>query len=90
MNTLTARGGALVVGSPEEITQKILDLRDVLGVDRFFGQVDFGGMPQAMVEASIERFATEVAPAVRRTGAGQATKPPKQHPSSTRASKDTQ
>lgn len=65
MDALTERGGALMVGGPEELTQKTLDLRDVLGVDRFFAQVDFGGMPRAMVEASIERLATQVAPAVR-------------------------
>ena len=65
MDALSARGGALMVGGPEELAEKIADLHTILGVDRFMGQVDFGGMPRAMVEDSIVRFATEIAPAVR-------------------------
>jgi alkanesulfonate monooxygenase SsuD/methylene tetrahydromethanopterin reductase-like flavin-dependent oxidoreductase (luciferase family) len=65
MDALSARGGALMVGGPEELAEKILDLQTVLGVDRFVGQVDFGGMPRAMVEDSLTRLATEIAPAVR-------------------------
>ncbi|WP_329204135.1 hypothetical protein OG257_01235 [Streptomyces sp. NBC_00683] len=30
------------------------------------GQIDFGGMPPAMVNTSIELLATEVAPAIRK------------------------
>jgi len=67
MDGLAERGGALMVGAPEELAQKVLDLRDVLGVDRFLAQVDFGGMPRSMVEASIERLATQIAPIVRTT-----------------------
>lgn len=37
----------------------------VQGIDRFFGQVDSGGLPRAVVEESITRLATEIAPAVR-------------------------
>jgi alkanesulfonate monooxygenase SsuD/methylene tetrahydromethanopterin reductase-like flavin-dependent oxidoreductase (luciferase family) len=46
--------GALMVGSPQEIIDKILAERDVFGIDRYMGQVDFGGMPAGMVHDSIE------------------------------------
>ncbi|MEU6379351.1 LLM class flavin-dependent oxidoreductase [Streptomyces sp. NPDC046909] len=58
--------GALVVGSPQEVIDKILTERELLGLDRFMGQVDFGGMPAPMVHGSIELLATEVAPAIRK------------------------
>ncbi len=38
----------------------------LLDLDRFTGQVDFGGMPGAMVHQSIELLATEVVPIVRK------------------------
>ena len=40
--------------------------REVLGADRFVGQIDLGGLPSPMVRRSIELLATEVAPVVRR------------------------
>ncbi|MER5757242.1 LLM class flavin-dependent oxidoreductase [Streptomyces sp. NPDC002088] len=66
--------GALMTGSPQEIIDKILAERELLGIDRFMGQIDFGGMPPGMVNDSIELLATEVAPVIRketapRTGA---------------------
>ncbi|VTR77752.1 hypothetical protein [Cellulomonas hominis] len=54
-----------MVGGPREIAEKILDLSAELGVNRFLGQVDLGGMPRQMVRESIERFGDVVAPAVR-------------------------
>ncbi|WP_430645518.1 LLM class flavin-dependent oxidoreductase [Agromyces sp. GXS1127] len=62
---LTARRGALMVGGPREIAEKILDLRAELGADRFLGQVDLGGLPRTMVHDSIRRFGERVAPALR-------------------------
>ncbi|MET7928303.1 LLM class flavin-dependent oxidoreductase [Streptomyces sp. NPDC005349] len=58
--------GALMTGSPQEIIDKMLTERELLGIDRFMGQIDFGGMPNSMVNDSIELFATEVAPAIRK------------------------
>lgn len=63
----TRPGQALMIGSAEEVAEKILDAHRILGLDRFFGQVDWGGLPRELVEASITRLATEVAPEVRRT-----------------------
>ncbi|WP_448071299.1 LLM class flavin-dependent oxidoreductase [Georgenia yuyongxinii] len=65
MNAMAARRGALMVGGPREVAEKILDLHALLGVDRFLGQVDLGGMPAQMVRDSIARFGDVVAPAVR-------------------------
>lgn len=65
MMHLAGRRGALMVGGPREVAEKVLDLRSVLGADRFLGQVDLGGMPQQMVADSIQRFGDIVAPAVR-------------------------
>ncbi len=61
----TGPGMALMIGSSEEVTEKILLAQEVLGIDRFFGQVDWGGLPRGRVEESIARFAGEIAPAVR-------------------------
>jgi hypothetical protein len=36
-----------------------------LGIARFIGQFDWGGLPPARVHESIARLATEIAPAVR-------------------------
>lgn len=60
-----APGNALMIGTSEEITDKILEARKVLGADRVLGLVDWGGLPRTLVEESITRYATEVAPAVR-------------------------
>jgi alkanesulfonate monooxygenase SsuD/methylene tetrahydromethanopterin reductase-like flavin-dependent oxidoreductase (luciferase family) len=65
MTSLAARRRALMVGGPAQVAEKILDLHAELGVDRFLGQVDLGGMPRQMVRDSIQRFGDVVAPAVR-------------------------
>ncbi|GAA4720670.1 Flavin-dependent oxidoreductase, luciferase family (includes alkanesulfonate monooxygenase SsuD and methylene tetrahydromethanopterin reductase) [Promicromonospora umidemergens] len=65
MQAMASRRGALIVGGPREVSEKILEMRSVLGIDRFLGQVDLGGMPQQMVRDSIQRFGDDVAPAVR-------------------------
>jgi alkanesulfonate monooxygenase SsuD/methylene tetrahydromethanopterin reductase-like flavin-dependent oxidoreductase (luciferase family) len=65
--------GALMIGSPQEVAEKIMAERDVLGVRRFIGQIDLGGLPPQLVNQSIELFAGEVAPVIRReteTGTG--------------------
>jgi alkanesulfonate monooxygenase SsuD/methylene tetrahydromethanopterin reductase-like flavin-dependent oxidoreductase (luciferase family) len=62
----TGPGQALMIGSTEEIVTKILDAHHILGgIDRFFGQADWGGLPRELVEASVTRLAAEIAPAIR-------------------------
>jgi alkanesulfonate monooxygenase SsuD/methylene tetrahydromethanopterin reductase-like flavin-dependent oxidoreductase (luciferase family) len=64
--------GALFVGSPQEVTEKILFQHELFGHRRFLLQLTVGSLPHASVMRSIELFATEVAPAVRRETAPRA------------------
>jgi alkanesulfonate monooxygenase SsuD/methylene tetrahydromethanopterin reductase-like flavin-dependent oxidoreductase (luciferase family) len=57
--------GALVGGSPNEVIDKLLAMRESLGITRYLGQIDIGGQLFADVAKGIELFATKVAPAVR-------------------------
>ena len=58
--------GALAVGSVQEVTEKILRLHELFGLDRFLAHVSVGTMPHADVMRAIELLGTEVAPVVRR------------------------
>ena len=58
--------GALFVGSPQEIIEKILWEHEILGHTRFLAQVGLGGLPFEQTAKSIELLATEVLPVVRR------------------------
>jgi probable LLM family oxidoreductase len=64
--------GALVVGSPEEVVEKILYQHALFGHQRFMAQMSVGTMPHAQVMRSIELLGTEVAPVVRKELAGSA------------------
>ncbi len=57
--------GANFVGSPEDVTRKILHQHELFGHDRFLLQVSVGTMPHDQVLRAIELLGTEVAPAVR-------------------------
>jgi probable LLM family oxidoreductase len=58
--------GALLVGSPAEVTEKILFEHELFGHQRFLAQISVGSMPHAKVMRAIELFGTVVAPAVRK------------------------
>ena len=58
--------GALFVGSPEEVAEKILFEHELFGHQRFMPQISVGTMPHDKVMRAIELFGTEVAPAVRK------------------------
>ena len=62
--------GALVVGNPEEVVEKILYQHQLFGHQRFMAQMSVGTMPHAQVMRSIELLGTEVAPVVRKELAG--------------------
>jgi len=64
-DTGTSRQGAIMIGSAGEITDKLLDAVEALSLGRVFAQVDWGGLPSALVEESIARYATDIAPALR-------------------------
>ncbi|WP_433498334.1 LLM class flavin-dependent oxidoreductase [Sphaerimonospora sp. CA-214678] len=56
----------LLVGSPQEIIDKLLTYHELYGIDRAIIQMGFGGMPQKEHLEAIELLGTEVAPVVRR------------------------
>lgn len=58
--------GANAVGSPQQIVDKILYQHEIFGHDRFLLQMSVGSVPHDRMLRSIELFATEVAPAVRK------------------------
>jgi probable LLM family oxidoreductase len=62
---LRAPDGALAVGSPEQVAEKILYEHDLFGHDRYLAQMSVGAVAHADVMRSIELFATRVAPLVR-------------------------
>jgi alkanesulfonate monooxygenase SsuD/methylene tetrahydromethanopterin reductase-like flavin-dependent oxidoreductase (luciferase family) len=62
----TSPGAGLVVGSPQEVIDKLLAYHEIYGLDRALIQMGFGGMPQKDVLRAIEILGTEVAPMVRR------------------------
>ncbi|HCL83526.1 MAG TPA: LLM class flavin-dependent oxidoreductase [Chitinophagaceae bacterium] len=63
-----SRQGALLVGSPQQVIDKILFEKELFGLDRFLLHVSVGTMPHALVMHSIELFAKEVAPVIRKAG----------------------
>ena len=58
--------GANMVGSPQEVIDKILYQHEIFGHDRFLLQMSVGSIPHKELLRSIELFATEVAPIVRK------------------------
>jgi alkanesulfonate monooxygenase SsuD/methylene tetrahydromethanopterin reductase-like flavin-dependent oxidoreductase (luciferase family) len=61
--------GALFVGSPAQVVEKILYQHELFGHDRFGIQLTVGPMSHRDVLRAIELLGTEVAPAVRRATA---------------------
>lgn len=57
--------GALYVGDPETVAQKIIHLRKNVGITRFMLHVPVGTMPHEDVMNAIRLLGTEVAPRVR-------------------------
>ena len=57
--------GALLVGSPQDVIDKILFQHKIFGHRRFMMQMSLGTMPHDKVLRSIELFGTKVAPVVR-------------------------
>ncbi len=57
--------GALAVGSPEQVAEKILFEHELFGNDRYVGQMSVGAVQHVDVMRSIELFGTRVAPVVR-------------------------
>ena len=61
--------GSQLVGSPQQVIEKILLEHELFGNDRFLLQMTVGAMPHAKVLHAIELLGTVVAPAVRKATA---------------------
>lgn len=61
-----SKEGALFIGSPEEVTDKILYMHELFGITRFIGHMDVGDPSHKEMMKAIELFGTKVAPEVRK------------------------
>jgi probable LLM family oxidoreductase len=57
--------GSLVVGSPQEVAEKLLFEHELFGNQRFLCQISVGTLPHDKVMRAIELLGSEVAPVVR-------------------------
>jgi alkanesulfonate monooxygenase SsuD/methylene tetrahydromethanopterin reductase-like flavin-dependent oxidoreductase (luciferase family) len=65
-DAMRTKRGALLVGSPQEVTEKILYEQEMLGLTRFLLHISVGTMPHSKVMRAIELLGTKVAPEVRK------------------------
>ena len=63
---MTSPKGALLVGSPQQVIDKILYEHELFGHTRFLAQMSMGDLPHAKILRSIELYGDVVAPAVRK------------------------
>lgn len=63
----TGRGreGALFVGSPAEIIDKISYMHELFGITRFVAHIDVGGAPHKELMNTIELYGTKIIPALK-------------------------
>ncbi len=64
---MRAPHGSLVLGDPEQVAEKILLWKEILGITRFMLHVSVGTLPHDKVLRSIELLGTKVAPLVNRS-----------------------
>jgi probable LLM family oxidoreductase len=62
---MRAKDGALLVGSPQQVIDKLLYEYELFKYDRFFLHMSVGTMPHDKLMRSIELFGTKVAPVIR-------------------------
>ncbi|RQO31034.1 LLM class flavin-dependent oxidoreductase [Taibaiella sp. KBW10] len=58
--------GALFIGEPAQVVDKILYMHELFGITRFIGHMDVGAPDHQQMMKSIELFGTKVAPEVRK------------------------
>jgi probable LLM family oxidoreductase len=64
--TERSQRGAMLLGSPQQVIDKILLEHELFGMTRFMIQFSVGTLPHAVIMRSIELYGTKVAPAVRK------------------------
>lgn len=57
--------GSMLVGSPETVANKLIDMIETLGLNRFMLHLPLGSMPHEDIMKAIKLFGEEVAPRVR-------------------------
>ncbi|MCG3086590.1 LLM class flavin-dependent oxidoreductase [Sporosarcina cyprini] len=57
---------ALMVGSKEQIIEKLLYQYELYGMQRFMAQIDFGGVPFDKIMKNIEIIGTDIIPAIKK------------------------
>lgn len=57
---------ALMVGSKEEIIEKLLYQYELYGMQRFMAQIDFGGVPFDKIMKNIEIIGNDIIPAIKK------------------------
>jgi alkanesulfonate monooxygenase SsuD/methylene tetrahydromethanopterin reductase-like flavin-dependent oxidoreductase (luciferase family) len=62
----TGTEGALLVGSPQQVVDKILYEHELFGHTRFLAQMSIGALPHTKAMKSIELLGTKVAPEVKK------------------------
>ena len=65
-DALRSPRGALLVGTPQEVIEKILFQHEIFGHERFLAQITVGTLPHDKAMHAIELLGTEVAPSVRK------------------------
>lgn len=65
-NSGRAKDGALFIGDPAAVTEKILHMHELFGLTRFIAHMDVGAPDHSLMMKSIELFGTKVAPEVRK------------------------
>ncbi|MBH5319496.1 LLM class flavin-dependent oxidoreductase [Paenibacillus sp. GSMTC-2017] len=57
---------ALMIGSPQQLIEKMLYQYELYGHQRFMAQIDFGGVPFDKIAKNIELIATQIMPAIKK------------------------
>jgi probable LLM family oxidoreductase len=65
-NASIAEKGALLVGSPQQVIDKILYEYELFGHSRFLAQMSIGAMPHNKILHAIELLGTKVAPEIKK------------------------
>lgn len=65
-NASASPKGALLVGSPQQVVDKILYEYEIFGNTRFLAQMSIGALPHKLAMRSIELLGSKVAPEVRK------------------------
>jgi probable LLM family oxidoreductase len=64
-DSYTRDANSLLVGSPQEIADRLITVGKLVGADRYAMQMDWSGVPHSVVMNAIELLGTEVLPQIR-------------------------